>query len=158
MKNGYTLRPVMYNRHTELMVVVTYYNEDKFLFTRTFHSIMQNVRQILDKKSDFWNVAGPFYEKLVVCVVMDGLDPCDKDVLDILATIGLYQDGVMKKDVNGVETVAHIFEYTTQLSINDSQQLIRPMPTAEAGNLPPVQMMLCLKQKNSKKLNSHRKL
>ena len=34
----------------------------------------------------------------------------DKSVLDVLATIGLYQDGVMKKQVDEKDTVAHIFE------------------------------------------------
>ena len=34
----------------------------------------------------------------------------DKSVLDVLATVGVYQDGVMKKDVDGKDTVAHIFE------------------------------------------------
>jgi hypothetical protein len=28
--------------------------------------------------------------------------------LDVLATVGIYQDGVMKRDVDGKETVAHI--------------------------------------------------
>jgi chitin synthase len=41
-------------------------------------------------------------------LVFDGIDPCDKNTLDVLATIGIYQDGVMKKDVDGKETVAHI--------------------------------------------------
>ena len=49
-------------------------------------------------------------------LVFDGIDPCDKDVLDVLATVGIYQDGVMKRDVDGKETVAHIVrgipEYT----------------------------------------------
>ena len=40
--------------------------------------------------------------------------------------LAYYQDGVMKKDVDGKETVAHIFEYTTQLSVTANQQLIRP--------------------------------
>jgi chitin synthase len=31
-------------------------------------------------------------------------------VLDILATVGVYQDGLMKKEIDGKETVAHIFE------------------------------------------------
>jgi chitin synthase len=34
----------------------------------------------------------------------------DTDVLDVLATIGVYQDGVLKKSVDGKPTVAHIFE------------------------------------------------
>lgn len=140
------------------MIAVTYYNEDKVLFSRTLHSIMQNARDIAQlTKSEFWHKGGPNWQKITVCILMDGIDPCDKDVLDVLGTVGRYQDGVMKKDVNGKETVAHIFEYTTQLSVTADQELIRPRE-GQATSLPPVQMMLCLKQKNSKKLNSHREL
>jgi chitin synthase len=146
----------MYNRHTELLIAITYYNEDKTLTSRTLHGVMQNIRDIVNlKKSEFWNKGGPAWQKIVVCLVFDGIDPCDKDTLDVLATIGIYQDGVMKRDVDGKETVAHIFEYTTQLSVTPNQQLIRPTDDGPS-TLPPVQMMFCLKQKNSKKINSHR--
>ncbi|KAK5133494.1 hypothetical protein LTR08_007631 [Meristemomyces frigidus] len=156
LKNGYNLRPAMYNRHTELLIAVTYYNEDKTLTSRTLHGVMQNIREIVNlKKSEFWNKGGPAWQKIVVCLVFDGIDPCDKGTLDILATIGIYQDGIMKKDIDGKETVAHIFEYTTQLSVTPNQQLIRPLDDGPT-TLPPCQMMFCLKQKNSKKINSHR--
>ncbi len=99
----------MYNRHTELLIAITYYNEDKVLTARTLHGVMQNIRDIVNlKKSEFWNKGGPAWQKIVVCLVFDGIDPCDKDTLDVLATVGVYQDGVMKKDVDGKETVAHI--------------------------------------------------
>ncbi|PWY83345.1 hypothetical protein BO70DRAFT_313633 [Aspergillus heteromorphus CBS 117.55] len=156
LRNGYNLRPAIYNRHTELLIAITYYNEDKVLTARTLHGVMQNIRDIVNlKKSEFWNKGGPAWQKIAVCLVFDGIEPCDKNTLDVLATIGIYQDGVMKKDVDGRETVAHIFEYTTQLSVTPTQQLIRPQGN-EHTNLPPVQMMFCLKQKNSKKINSHR--
>jgi chitin synthase len=156
LKNGYNLRPAMYNRHTELLIAITYYNEDKTLTARTLHGVMQNIRDIVNlKKSDFWNVGGPAWQKIVVCLVFDGIDACDKETLDVLATIGVFQDGVMKKDVDGRETIAHIFEYTTQLSVTANQQLIRPSDDSTT-TLPPVQMMFCLKAKNSKKINSHR--
>ncbi|KAM5447321.1 Chitin synthase, class 3 [Microsporum audouinii] len=156
LHNGYNLRPAMYNRHTELLIAITYYNEDKVLTARTLHGVMQNIRDIVNlKKSEFWNKGGPAWQKIVVALIFDGIDPCDKDTLDLLATVGVYQDGVMKKDVDGKETVAHIFEYTTQLSVTANQQLIRPHDDSPS-TLPPVQMMFCLKQKNSKKINSHR--
>ncbi|KAF1957149.1 hypothetical protein CC80DRAFT_55204 [Byssothecium circinans] len=156
LKNGYNLRPAMYNRHTELLIAITYYNEDKVLTARTLHGVMQNIRDIVNlKKSEFWNKGGPAWQKIVVCLVFDGIDPCDKGTLDLLATVGIYQDGIMKKDIDGRETEAHIFEYTTQLSVTPNQQLIRPHDDS-ASTLPPVQMMFCLKQKNSKKINSHR--
>ena len=156
LKNGYNLRPAMYNRHTELLIAITYYNEDKVLTARTLHSVMQNIRDIVNlKRSEFWNKGGPAWQKIVVCLVFDGIDPCDKETLDVLATVGIYQDGVMKKDVLDKPTVAHIFEYTTQLSVTPNQQLIRPNDN-DATSLPPVQMMFVLKAKNSKKINSHR--
>lgn len=99
----------MYNRHTELCIAITYYNEDKVLTARTLHGVMQNVRDIVNlKKTEFWNKGGPAWQKIVVCLVFDGIDPCDKETLDVLATIGIYQDEVMKKDVDGKETMAHI--------------------------------------------------
>jgi chitin synthase len=103
----------MYNRHTELLIAITYYNEDKQLTSRTLHGVMQNIRDIVNlKKSEFWNKGGPAWQKIVVCLVFDGIDPCDKDTLDVLATVGIYQDGVMKRDVDGKETVAHIVSYS----------------------------------------------
>ncbi|KAJ6130235.1 hypothetical protein N7512_003015 [Penicillium capsulatum] len=156
LRNGYNLRPSMYNRHTELLIAITYYNEDKVLTARTLHGVMQNVRDIVNlKKTEFWNRGGPAWQKIVVCLVFDGMEPCDKNTLDVLATIGIFQDGVMKQDVDGRETVAHIFEYTTQLSITPKQQLMRPYKD-DPMSLPPVQMIFCLKKKNAKKINSHR--
>ncbi|TFB07155.1 hypothetical protein CCMA1212_000984 [Trichoderma ghanense] len=156
LKNGYDLRPRMYNRHTELLIAITYYNEDKVLLARTLHGVMQNIRDIVNlKKSTFWNKGGPAWQKIVVCFVFDGIEKADKNTLDVLATIGVYQDGVVKKDVDGKETVAHIFEYTSQLSVTPNQQLIRPSGDSPQ-NLPPVQFIFCLKQQNTKKINSHR--
>ncbi|KAL2110593.1 hypothetical protein VUR80DRAFT_967 [Thermomyces stellatus] len=156
LKNGYDLRPRMYNRHTELLIAITYYNEDKQLLSRTLHGVMQNIRDIVNlKKSVFWNKGGPAWQKIVVCLIFDGIEKTDKNALDVLATIGVYQDGVLKKDVDGKETVAHIFEYTTQLSVTANQQLIRPVDNSPQ-TLPPVQLIFCVKQKNSKKINSHR--
>jgi chitin synthase len=69
---------------------------------------MNNIQNIGDTKSGYWNKGGPAWQKIVVCLIGDGIDPLDKDILDVLATIGVYQDGVMKRDVDGSETVAHI--------------------------------------------------
>jgi chitin synthase len=109
LKEGYNLRPAMYNRHTEILVCVTYFNEDKFLFCRTLHSVLRNVQDVCNlKKTEFWNKGGPAWQKIVVCIILDGILPCDKAVLDVLATVGVYQDGVMKKEIDGKETIAHI--------------------------------------------------
>ena len=163
LTNGYDLRARRYNRHTELLIAITYYNEDKVLLARTLHGVMQNIRDIVRIKSKFWHTGSPAWQKIVVCLVFDGVEKADKNVLDVLATVGMYQDGVLKQDVDGKETVAHIFEYTSQVSVSPSQQLIRPVKDeansqgqGNPNNLPPAQFIFCLKQKNSKKINSHR--
>lgn len=118
---------------------------------------MKNIRDITNlKRSQFWDKGGPAWQKIVVCLVFDGIDNVDKSVFDVLATIGIYQDGILKKDVNEKETVAHIFEHTSQISVTPEQHLIRPDAGKESENLPPAQFIFCLKQKNSKKINSHR--
>lgn len=147
----------MYNRHTEVLIAITYYNEDKVLTARTLHGVMQNIKDIVNiKRSEFWEKGGPAWQKITVALVFDGIGPCDKGTLDLLATIGIYQDGVMKKDVDGKETTAHIFEYTSQISVTANQKLHRPLNDEDTSAFPPVQFIFCLKQKNSKKINSHR--
>ncbi|KAJ7904483.1 glycosyltransferase family 2 protein [Mycena olivaceomarginata] len=159
-ENGYSLRTKMYNRQTELLIAVTSYNEDKTLYARTLHGVMLNIRDICKtKQSKFWRRSAeegnPGWQKIVVALIVDGLEAMDKSVLDILATVGVYQDGVMKKDIDGKETIGHIFEYTTQLSIDATPQLVLPQ-AGDANNLVPVQIIFVLKAKNQKKINSHR--
>lgn len=167
--NGWKLRSARDDRETELLIAVTYYNEDKILFARTMHGVMMNIRDICRSNSKFWNgkgagedgkKTGEGWKRIVVSLIFDGIGPCDKNVLDVLSTIGVYQDGLMKKEIDGKETVAHIFEYTTQLSIDSKPSLVAPVLEASAeaakSNLVPVQLIFCLKQKNSKKINSHR--
>ncbi|KAF4620081.1 hypothetical protein D9613_005225 [Agrocybe pediades] len=159
-ENGWTLRTKLYNRETEILIAVTSYNEDKTLYARTLHGVMLNIRDICKtKQSKFWRKhaeeGDPAWKKITVALIVDGLDPMDKSVLDILATVGVYQDGVMKKQVDGKDTVAHIFEYTTQLSVDATPQLVLPQAN-DPNNLVPVQIIFVLKAKNQKKINSHR--
>ncbi|KAJ7124787.1 chitin synthase [Mycena crocata] len=158
--NGWSLRTKDYGRETELLIAVTSYNEDSTLYARTLHGVMLNVRDICKtRKSKFWRTnaeAGqPGWQKIVVALIIDGLEAMDKSVLDILATVGVYQDGVMKKKIDGNETEAHIFEYATQLSVDSKPQLVLPQGD-DALNLVPVQIILIVKAKNQKKINSHR--
>ncbi|KAH8093838.1 chitin synthase, partial [Phellopilus nigrolimitatus] len=157
---GYSLRTKMYNRQTELLIAVTSYNEDKTLYARTLHGVMLNIRDICKTKaSKYWRRSTeegvPGWQKICVALVVDGLEAMDKSVLDLLATVGVYQDGVMKKQIDGKDTVAHIFEYTTQLSVDASPQLILPHGE-DPNNLVPVSIIFVLKAKNQKKINSHR--
>jgi chitin synthase len=85
------------------------------LSARTLHGVMLNIRDICKTKtSKYWKssaeAAQPGWQRITVALICDGLEPMDKGVLDVLATVGVYQDGVMKKEVDGKETAAHIFE------------------------------------------------
>ncbi|OAV89389.1 hypothetical protein PTTG_03986 [Puccinia triticina 1-1 BBBD Race 1] len=129
-ENGWKLRTATTGNETKLLIAVTYYNEDKVLFAHTMHGVMLNIRDICKSNSKFWNgkgaeagQKGSGWQKIVVCLIFDGIGPCDKNVLDILATVGVYQDGLMKKEIDGKETVAHIFEYATQLSVDHKPSL-----------------------------------
>ncbi|TFK55464.1 glycosyltransferase family 2 protein [Heliocybe sulcata] len=158
--NGWSLRTKMYNRQTELLIAVTSYNEDKQLYARTLHGVMLNIRDICKtKQSKYWRRTAeegvPGWQKITVALIVDGLESMDKSVLDILATVGVYQDGIMKKQVDGKDVVGHIFEYTTQLSVDPSPQLVLPHGD-DPNNLVPVQIIFVLKAKNQKKINSHR--
>lgn len=144
----------------------SYYNEDKILVARTLHGLMTNVTDMVKSRySEFRRMSkagesgvatgDDSWKRIVVCLVFDGVEPADKASLDLLATLGIYQDGIMKSAVDGKDTVGHIFEYTTALSMSPKPQLITPSP-GDPNSLVPVQMIFVLKQKNSKKINSHR--
>ncbi|TKY90705.1 hypothetical protein EX895_000703 [Sporisorium graminicola] len=147
---SFTLRPALYARHTELFIAITMYNEDEVLFCRTFHGVMKNIAHLCSRnKSRTWGKEG--WKKVVVAIISDGRKKIHPRVLDCLAALGVYQDGVAKNMVDGKEVQAHLYEYTTQLSIDSNLQF----KGAERG-LVPMQIIFCLKEKNAKKINSHR--
>ncbi|CAO3617616.1 unnamed protein product [Cunninghamella echinulata] len=148
--NDYTLRPKLMNRETELFIGVTMYNENEILFTRTMHAVMKNIAYLCSrKKSKVWGEMEG-WKKVVVGIVQDGRKSCNPRVLDVLSTMGVYQKGIAKNMVNGKPVQAHLFEYTTQLSVDADLKL----KGVDKG-IVPVQILFCLKEQNTKKINSH---
>ncbi|KAF9101746.1 Chitin synthase, class 1 [Mortierella sp. GBA35] len=147
---NYALRPKMLNRETELFIVMTMYNEDEILFCRTMHGVMKNISHLCARdRSKTWGPDG--WKKVVVCIVADGRYKCNSRVLSVLAMMGVYQDGIAKNTVGGKEVTAHLYEYTAQISIDPELKV-----KSADRKIPPVQILFCLKEKNKKKLNSHR--
>lgn len=72
-------------------IAITYYNEDKTLVARTLHGVMLNIRDIVKSKSKYWQRSAeegrPGWQKIVVALIFDGINPCDKSVLDVLSTM-----------------------------------------------------------------------
>ncbi|KAG9245244.1 class 2 chitin synthase [Calycina marina] len=152
VSKGYKLRQNIgvTARDTELFICVTMFNEDEINFTRTIHAVMKNVAHFCSRsKSRTWGEHG--WQKIVVCIVSDGRLKIHPRTLDALAAMGVYQDGIAKNMVNQKEVQAHVYEYTTQVSLDSDLKF----KGAEKG-IVPVQMIFCLKEKNAKKLNSHR--
>ncbi|CEQ40167.1 SPOSA6832_01759 [Sporobolomyces salmonicolor] len=181
---NYTLRPTLYNRQTELFIVITMYNENEELFCRTLHGVMicffgseriffvgpavvllgrvdaslhadllqftENISHLCKrKKSQTWGPDG--WKKVVVCVVADGRKAIHPRVLDCLAALGIYREGLATNQIDDKPVQAHVYEYTTQMSIAPDLTF----KGLEKG-IVPVQMMFCLKENNAKKINSHR--
>ncbi|KAI2776426.1 glycosyltransferase family 2 protein [Daldinia loculata] len=152
VEKGYKLRQNIGRtaRETELFICVTMYNENEVDFTRTMHAIMKNVSHFCGRnKSRTWGENG--WHKIVVCIVSDGREKVHPRTLDALAAMGVYQHGIAKNFVNHRAVQAHVYEYTTQVSLDSDLKF----KGAEKG-IVPCQMIFCLKERNQRKLNSHR--
>ena len=149
----FTLRQRLFAkpRHTELFIVVTMYNEDDVLFARTMVGVFKNIEHMCGRTSSkTWGKEA--WKKIVVCVVSDGRAKINPRTRAVLAGLGVYQDGIAKQQVNGKDVTAHIYEYTTQVGMELKGKTVQLHPRGST----PVQIVFCLKEKNQKKINSHR--
>ncbi|KAJ7287588.1 chitin synthase [Mycena rebaudengoi] len=150
-QKGFCLRQNLSGRRTELFIVITMFNEDEILFCRTMHGVMQNISHLCTRKnSQTW---GPdAWKKVVVCIVADGRKKVHPRVLDCLTLLGVYQPGgPMLNSINNKDVQAHLFEYTTSFAIDSKLRFRYP----DKG-IVPTQIIFCMKEKNKKKINSHR--
>ncbi|KAH8982703.1 chitin synthase-domain-containing protein [Lactarius akahatsu] len=89
---------------------------------------------------------------VVVCIVADGRRKVHPRVLDCLTLLGVYQPGGhMRNSINHKPVTAHLFEYTTSFAIDPNLHFKYP----DKG-IVPAQIIFCMKEKNQKKINSHR--
>ncbi|KAI1431288.1 glycosyltransferase family 2 protein [Xylaria sp. CBS 124048] len=149
---NFTLRQKLFSkpRQTELFIVITMYNEDDILFARTMIGVLKNIEYMCNRKgSATWNQDA--WKKIVVCIVSDGRAKINKRTKALLAGMGVYQEGIAKQQVNGKDVTAHIYEYTSQVGLQIKNDVVHLIPKKQ-----PVQLLFCLKEKNQKKINSHR--
>ncbi|KAK4991767.1 hypothetical protein LTR50_001584 [Elasticomyces elasticus] len=148
----FTLRQRLFAkpRQTELFIVVTMYNEEDELFARTMIGVIKNI-EFMNSRTSSKTWGKDAWKKIVVCVVSDGRAKIHPRTRAVLAGMGVYQDGIAKQQVNGKDVTAHIYEYTTQMTLEIKKNVVQ----VKKGNTP-VQMLFCLKEKNQKKINSHR--
>lgn len=143
----YALRPWLLGRPTELAIVLTSYNEDETLLCKTLNATIKNIQRLCEKRnSSVWGPDG--WKKVVVTIVADGRTKADVRFLKVLSLMGVFHEGVMKSEVLKKQVTAHIFEFTSQV-------IVEPNGSVRVGSIP-VQIVFCLKEKNQKKINSHR--
>ncbi|ORY48848.1 hypothetical protein BCR33DRAFT_12012 [Rhizoclosmatium globosum] len=149
----YTLRQQEKGRRTKIAVVCTMYNEDDQLLTKTMSAVMDNIAYLCSMKGrKGWDQDS--WKDIVVVLISDGKSQCNKRSLDILSAMGMYMEGLPRSDVNGEPVQAHIFELTTQVRIDNS--LVPQYTTGQSDKIVPMQTIFLLKEKNAKKINSHR--
>ncbi|KAG9127518.1 hypothetical protein FRC07_012805 [Ceratobasidium sp. 392] len=154
----FSLRQNLYGRTTELFIAITMYNEDEVLFCRTLYGVMKNIAHLCSRQASMtWGADS--WKKVVVCIIADGRKNVHPRVLDCLAALGVYQGdgGHMKNVVADKEVTAHLFEYTTSVALDPELQFKYPDPAKKGGpGVVPCQILFCMKEKNKKKINSHR--
>ena len=151
IKYKYNLRQALYEprRETEIMVCITMYNEDEILLARTLKGIFDNIADLKKRSDSTWG--DDSWKKVVVCIVSDGRIHLNKRTQILLSALGLFQDGYAKSKINDKPVKAHIYEYTSTVGIDTINDHVHLTP-----NSMPVQFLFCLKEKNARKINSHR--
>ncbi|KAI9103333.1 chitin synthase-domain-containing protein [Phlyctochytrium arcticum] len=148
----YTLRQRHFKRLTKVALVITMYNEPDILFAKSWYAVMKNIAYLCSDECRYgWGKDG--WQNFVVVIVSDGRSKINPKVLTLLGIMGCYADGLAKSTVNGDDVKAHIFEYTTQIAIDKE---LFPRSDAAKLKMVPAQVIFLLKEKNAKKINSHR--
>ncbi|CAH6723232.1 chitin synthase 2 [[Candida] jaroonii] len=147
----YDLRQAMYTprRDTEIMIVITMYNEDEILLAKTLKGVFENISNLSRRKDPCWGEDS--WKKIVVTIVSDGRAAVNPRSEKLLKALGVFQDNVAKSKVNEENVKGHIFEYTSPVGIETINDKIH-LETNEY----PTQFIYCLKEKNTRKINSHR--
>ncbi|KEF52076.1 uncharacterized protein A1O9_11702 [Exophiala aquamarina CBS 119918] len=152
---GYTLQQQLFKkpRKTEICIAVTMYNEEEWLLGKTLEALHRNIKNLQgEERAAPWGPSS--WQKVVVCIISDGRNKINRKTKALLAALGVYQDVGIMQSVDGRDVTMHLFEYTTHSVIRcDGMQVSLDLDSA--GGVP-CQTIFCLKEKNQKKINSHR--
>lgn len=152
IKFNYSLRQTMYSppRATEILVCITMYNEDDVLLGRTLKGVFDNIKNLTNRTDPAWGEGS--WKKVTVVIVNDGRLQLHERTQKLLTALGIFQEGYAKSKVNDNAVKAHLYEYTTTVGI---ERVTKDRVSLTVG-LTPAQLIFCLKEKNARKINSHR--
>ncbi|KAJ3067482.1 Chitin synthase, class 1, partial [Quaeritorhiza haematococci] len=175
----YTLRQQEKGMTTKMMIVVTMYNEDLDLFALSMEGVYKNIEYICHQEEkkrikkaaaasdprdpeagvnerlapqDLNSATSISWENIVVCIICDGRQKCPTEVKIALEMLGCYQanEGLMT-DFQESPVQAHLFEFTTGVYLERGKNKSIDVKPAKY----PMQILLCMKEQNKKKINSH---
>lgn len=89
---------------------------------------------------------------MIVVIVSDGRAKINPRTLTVLAAMGCYADGLIQTAVQSDPATCHMFEYSPQVVVDTDGRII----TSSQQKMCPIQTIFLLKEKNGKKINSHR--
>lgn len=152
MSHNYNVRQTLYQppRATEIMVCITMYNEDEILLGRTLKGVFDNIKNLTNRTDSNWGDGS--WKKVVVVIVNDGRLQLNERTQKLLTALGVFQEGYAKSKVNDRLVKAHVYEYTTTVGI---EKVSKDRVYLNVSSTP-VQLLFCLKEKNARKINSHR--
>lgn len=152
VKFNYNVRQNIYSppRETEIMVCITMYNEDEILLGRTLKGVFENIKNLTNRNNATWGDGS--WKKITVVIVNDGRLQLNERTQGLLTALGVFQEGYAKSKVNNRDVKAHVYEYTTTVGIDK----VTKERVHLSANAIPVQLIFCLKEKNARKINSHR--
>lgn len=151
LNHKYNLRQLLYSpkRETEIMCVITMYNEDEILLAKTLQGVFENIQNLTNRRDPCWGEDS--WKKVVIVIINDGRISLNKRTEKLLTALGIYQETYAKSKINNQNVKSHLFEYTSTVGIEKINEKIHL-----CSNDNPVQFVFCLKEKNSRKINSHR--
>ncbi|GME70071.1 unnamed protein product [[Candida] boidinii] len=153
-QKNFSLRQLFFvePRQTEILIVITMYNESDVLLARTLRGVYKNIRYLCKQQnSSIWGDQA--WKKVVVCIVSDGRRKINEKAKALLSTLGVFQEGFAKNKIKDDPVISHIYEYTTKLCVSSIEGDVVELKGSE--DVIPMQLVFCLKEKNQQKINSH---
>ncbi|RIB03736.1 Glycosyltransferase Family 2 protein [Gigaspora rosea] len=138
------LRQIEYKRNTELFILINMYDDNEILLSHTIDGIIENITYLCSlSDSPTWGNDG--WKKVVICIISNGRNNINEHVLAYFNVLGIYQNNIAKSKVNDKAVEAHIYEYTTLISIKHFKNSVEIK--IDKGIIP-VQILFCLTEQS----------
>lgn len=94
------------------------YNEGEDLYARTMYGVQKNIQHLCTRtRSKMWGKDA--WKKVVVVIVSDGRKKVNARTLSVLATQGIYQEGVATNIVKEKPVTCHVSIVFSQMTLAD---------------------------------------